>query len=162
MVMTSPLSYGLASYRRPATWAEAIVSTSCLSGYVLVARLPQLIANKHPVLPGPTRWWLQCQKLATTDRWPSYIGTPKVDLMRLFAILSNRHSANNSSGTWIKSSLSSYNGNCVEVAGLTGGRIRVRDSKHPGGAVLNFTPAEWDAFIGGVYKGEFDRPTGGR
>ena len=41
-------------------------------------------------------------------------------------------------------------------------RIRVRDSKHPKGAVLNFAPAEWNAFIGGVHKGEFDRLTGGR
>lgn len=58
---------------------------------------------------------------------------------------------------WIKSSLSSYNDNCVEVAGLNGNRIWVRDSKHPRGPVLNFTSAEWDAFIGGVYNGEFDR-----
>ncbi len=83
-------------------------------------------------------------------------------LIGLFAILGNRHSAGDSSDTWIKSSLSGYNGNCVEVAGLTGDTIRVRDSKHPRGAVLNFTTAEWDAFIGGVCKGEFDRPTGGR
>jgi len=82
--------------------------------------------------------------------------------MRLFTMLGNRNSASNSSGIWIKSSLSAYNGNCVEVAGLTENRIRVRDSKHPRGAVLNFTPAEWDAFIGGVHKGEFERRTGGR
>ena len=79
------------------------------------------------------------------------------DLMRILAVLSNRHSASDSTGTWTKSSLSSYNGNCVEVADLTGDTIRVRDSKHPSGAVLNFTPAEWDAFIGGVHNGEFDR-----
>jgi hypothetical protein len=79
------------------------------------------------------------------------------DLMRIIAVLSNRHSASDSTSTWIKSSLSSYNGNCVEVAGLTGDTIRVRDSKHPRGVVLNFTPAEWDAFIGGVHNGEFDR-----
>jgi Domain of unknown function (DUF397) len=79
------------------------------------------------------------------------------DLMRVFAVLSNRHSASDSTGIWIKSSLSSYNGNCVEVAGLTGDTIRVRDSKHPRAAVLSFTPAEWDAFIGGVHNGEFDR-----
>ena len=82
--------------------------------------------------------------------------------MQLFSIFTNRRPADDSCGIWIKSSLSGYNGNCVEVAGLTEDRIRVRDSKHPRGAVLNFTPAEWDAFIGGVHKGEFDRPTGGR
>jgi hypothetical protein len=77
--------------------------------------------------------------------------------MRLFALLSKRRSAGSSSYGWIKSTLSAYNGNCVEVAGLTGDIIRVRDSKHPRGAVLNFTLAEWDAFIGGVQHGEFDR-----
>jgi hypothetical protein len=77
--------------------------------------------------------------------------------MRLFTLLSKRHSASDFSGTWIKSSLSAYNGNCVEVAGLTGETICVRDSKHPKRAVLNFTPAEWDAFIGGVHNGEFER-----
>ncbi len=82
--------------------------------------------------------------------------------MRLFTILSNRHSTSNSSGMWTKSSLSAYNGNCVEVAGLTGDTIRVRDSKHPRGAVLTFTPAEWDAFIGGVHNGEFDRDPSSR
>ena len=68
-------------------------------------------------------------------------------------------SANESCREWIKSSLSAYNGNCVEVAGLTGNRTRVRDSKHPRGPALSFTPAEWDAFIGGVYNREFDRKT---
>jgi hypothetical protein len=53
--------------------------------------------------------------------------------------------------------LSTYNGNCVEVAGLAEDTIRVRDSKNPKGKVLKFTPAEWDAFIGGVRNGEFDR-----
>jgi len=58
---------------------------------------------------------------------------------------------------WTKSSLSYHNGNCVEVAGLAGDIIRVRDSKNPRGPILSFTPAEWDAFIGGVHLGEFDR-----
>jgi Domain of unknown function (DUF397) len=57
---------------------------------------------------------------------------------------------------WIKSSLSFSNGNCVEVAGLPGGEIGVRDSKDTKGPVLRFTPAEWHAFLGGVRKGEFD------
>jgi hypothetical protein len=45
----------------------------------------------------------------------------------------------------------------VEVAGLASNTIQVRDSKNPRGAILNFTPSEWDAFIGGVHNGEFDR-----
>jgi Domain of unknown function (DUF397) len=57
---------------------------------------------------------------------------------------------------WIKSSLSFCNSNCVEVAGLSGGQIGVRNSKDPDGGVLQFTPAEWDAFLGGVRNGEFD------
>jgi hypothetical protein len=77
--------------------------------------------------------------------------------MRFFPIRSNRRSTYDPCQTWIKSSLSAYNGNCVEIEGLTGDKIRVRDSKDPRGPVLNFTPAEWDAFIGGVYNGEFDR-----
>jgi hypothetical protein len=79
-------------------------------------------------------------------------------MIQLFlAVFSNLLSVGDSSNSWIKSSLSAYNGNCVEVTGLTSDRIRVRDSKHPRRAVLNFTPAEWDAFIGGVHNGEFDR-----
>jgi uncharacterized protein DUF397 len=58
---------------------------------------------------------------------------------------------------WFKSSLSFSNGNCVEVANLSGGGIGVRDSKNPEGSVLRFTGDEWQAFIGGVRNGEFDR-----
>jgi hypothetical protein len=57
----------------------------------------------------------------------------------------------------MKSSLSMHNGSCVEVAGLDDEVVRVRDSKNPRGGVLSFTPAEWDAFIGGVHLGEFNR-----
>ncbi len=60
-------------------------------------------------------------------------------------------------GSWIKSSLSFSNGNCVEVASLPGGAIGVRDSKDATGPVLQFTAAEWDAFLGGVRNGEFDQ-----
>jgi Domain of unknown function (DUF397) len=61
-----------------------------------------------------------------------------------------------SQSKWVKSSLSFSNGNCVEVAGLPGGGIGVRDSKDTEGPVLQFTPDEWHAFLGGVRNGEFD------
>jgi hypothetical protein len=44
----------------------------------------------------------------------------------------------------------------VEVALLDGGNVAVRDSRQPNGDVLFFTPAEWDAFVGGAKDGEFD------
>ena len=78
-------------------------------------------------------------------------------VMRFFAVRDKRESGTYQSDTWRKSSLSSYNTNCVEVAGLSGDTIRIRHSKNPQGAVLNFTISEWDAFIGGVRNGEFDR-----
>ncbi len=68
----------------------------------------------------------------------------------------HRSAATDAAPQWMKSSLSFANGNCVEVASLTGGQIGVRDSKDSAGLVLRFTPAEWDAFLGGVRNGEFD------
>jgi hypothetical protein len=45
--------------------------------------------------------------------------------------------------------------NCVRVA-RRDGMIMIADSKHPGGPVLSYTPQEWDAFLDGAKKGEFD------
>ncbi|GAA4203325.1 MULTISPECIES: DUF397 domain-containing protein [Microbispora] len=61
-----------------------------------------------------------------------------------------------SGAAWWKSSRSSNNCACVEVAVLPGGHVGVRDSKNQDGPALVFTPAEWDAFVGGVKDGEFD------
>jgi len=74
-----------------------------------------------------------------------------------FTFNAMRLRSRNSAIDWRKSSISQANGSCVEVSGLTGQLIRVRDSKNAKGPVLGFTPAEWDAFLGGVRNGEFDR-----
>jgi hypothetical protein len=62
-----------------------------------------------------------------------------------------------SGSDWVKSSLSFSNGNCVEVASLPAGGVGVRNSRDSEGPVLRFTPDEWNAFLGGVRNGEFDR-----
>ena len=54
-----------------------------------------------------------------------------------------------------KSSYSSSNQGCVEFA-QTGDKILIRDSKDPQGAVLSFTPHEWDMFLKGAQDGEFN------
>ncbi|GAA5177666.1 DUF397 domain-containing protein [Rugosimonospora acidiphila] len=56
---------------------------------------------------------------------------------------------------WHKSTRSSGNGNCVEVA-ILDDAVAVRDTKDRSGPVLVFTPAEWGAFVAGAKDGEFD------
>ncbi len=73
----------------------------------------------------------------------------------------NRLTVRDNTGRWIKSSFSGpTGGNCVEVAFLADGEVAVRNSRHPDGAALIFTNAEWDAFLRGARGGEFD-PSGG-
>ena len=56
--------------------------------------------------------------------------------------------------TWRKSSWSTYNGNCVEVAELSGDLIGVRDTKDAGaGPVLLFSGAAWRSFVTRVKNG---------
>jgi hypothetical protein len=58
---------------------------------------------------------------------------------------------------WRKSTKSSGNGQCFEVAERDDGSRLVRDSKdHGRGPVLAFTAGEWRAFVDGVKAGEFD------
>jgi Domain of unknown function (DUF397) len=54
-----------------------------------------------------------------------------------------------------KSTESSVTDACVEV-GKDDVAVHVRDSKNPEGPCLHFTKGEWDAFIEGVHKREFD------
>ena len=49
-----------------------------------------------------------------------------------------------SEGTWVKSSYSGSEANCVEVAVRSS--VLVRDTKDRGGPVLRFTPATWRQF----------------
>ncbi len=57
---------------------------------------------------------------------------------------------------WTKARRSQGNSNCVEVARLDGATIGIRDSKNPNGPVLRFTQPEWEAFLDGMAKQEFD------
>jgi hypothetical protein len=58
---------------------------------------------------------------------------------------------------WIKASASDQSGSCVEVRQLPDGSRQVRDTKdHGAGPTLTFTQAEWDAFLDGARRGEFD------
>ena len=56
---------------------------------------------------------------------------------------------------WHKSSHSSANGQCVEVARNLPGVVAIRDSKHPDGHVLVLTAGEWQAFLGDVKDENF-------
>jgi hypothetical protein len=56
---------------------------------------------------------------------------------------------------WIKSSRSMAANACVELA-RAGELVAVRDSKNPGVAPFHYTRAEFDAFLHGAKRGEFD------
>jgi hypothetical protein len=59
---------------------------------------------------------------------------------------------------WFKSSASNAAG-CVEVAHLAEGAVAVRDSKDTGKTAHVFNRHEWECFLIGAKKGEFDLPT---
>jgi len=58
------------------------------------------------------------------------------------------------SNVWRRSTASG-GGNCAEVSD-TSESVLMRNSQRPDGPVLEFTRAEWEAFLTGVRDGEFD------
>ncbi|WP_329559276.1 DUF397 domain-containing protein [Streptomyces uncialis] len=60
---------------------------------------------------------------------------------------------------WVKSSYSNNGGSCVEWAPAhadANGIVPVRDSKSPGGPVLNVRATAFAAFVAGVKAGSLD------
>jgi hypothetical protein len=47
--------------------------------------------------------------------------------------------------------------NCIEVARI-GESIAIRDSKNPDGTIQMYSPSEWNAFLDGLARGDFDFP----
>jgi hypothetical protein len=58
----------------------------------------------------------------------------------------------NATYDWRKSSYTSGQGNCVEVADMPDSHA-VRDSKDPEGPILRFSEDSWRAFLGAVKSG---------
>jgi hypothetical protein len=58
---------------------------------------------------------------------------------------------------WIISSRSTGNGGSCVQARRHAGVIEVRNSKAPAAGTVRFTMQEWDSFLDGAKKGEFDQ-----
>ena len=62
-----------------------------------------------------------------------------------------------SDSSWIMSSRSTGNGGSCVQARRHAGLIEVRNSKNPDAGTVRFTTEEWDSFLDGAKKGEFDQ-----
>ncbi|MEU7740378.1 DUF397 domain-containing protein [Nonomuraea sp. NPDC049158] len=60
------------------------------------------------------------------------------------------------SAGWRKSSSSGDNGNCLEVAPLSAGRVGIRDTERPDLQPYVVSASVWAAFMDGAKRGEFD------
>jgi hypothetical protein len=58
---------------------------------------------------------------------------------------------------WRKAKRSIGNGDCVEIAPVSG-NIAVRDSKDPAGPVLRYSADAWKMFLSEAGQGDFDQP----
>ncbi len=63
----------------------------------------------------------------------------------------------NSDTSWIMSSRSTGNGGSCVQARRQSDLIEVRNSKQPDAGTVRFTLEEWDSFLDGAKKGEFDQ-----
>jgi hypothetical protein len=63
----------------------------------------------------------------------------------------------NGDTAWIMSARSTGNGGSCVQARRHAGHIEVRNSKHPEKGSVLFTTEEWDSFLDGAKKGEFDQ-----
>lgn len=57
---------------------------------------------------------------------------------------------------WRKATRSIGNGDCVEIAPVSG-TIAVRDSKDPAGPVLRYPADAWKEFLSEAGRGDFDQ-----
>lgn len=61
-----------------------------------------------------------------------------------------------STAAWRKSSRSTNQNACVEIA-VTAGLAAVRDSKNAAGPILTFEPSRWLGFLAAAKAGRLDR-----
>jgi hypothetical protein len=57
---------------------------------------------------------------------------------------------------WRKSTRSIGNGQCIEAARLSDGRLAMRDSQDTCGPIISVTQRGWHSFVNGIKDGEFD------